>query len=159
MEIKINNKASRRNLGFGTYGPIVKGFFRDKKVAVKKVPLTELSENFEVVESALSQWDNPHTIKLLFAEEDAKFRYNFLLIVTNQKLLIFSFLGRYFAFEQCNNSLDQLIYTEKRFQTPRYKTLSCRKTANLHPKECKVDSKIVNIEETEQPQSSKIHPR
>lgn len=76
MEIKVNTKANRRNLGFGTYGPIVKGYHKDRKVAVKKVPIGELSENVRSVESALLEWDNPHVVKLIFAEEDLEFKYN-----------------------------------------------------------------------------------
>lgn len=67
----------------------MKGYFKDKKVAVKKVPLGELSENHSTIENALKKFDNPHLVKLLFAEEDTEFRYEIL----SQLQTVFSELG------------------------------------------------------------------
>ena len=60
-------------LGQGGFGKVFEAVWRDKPVAIKRIPLSDITSN-EREEEALKKLDHPNIIKLLHVESDSKFR-------------------------------------------------------------------------------------
>ncbi|KAK4014990.1 hypothetical protein OUZ56_027504 [Daphnia magna] len=83
---QISIDINRVELGVGSYGHVLKGKYKGRPVAVKRVLLDNYSQNEE---EAMLKLDHPNIIKLLHCESDNNFRY--------------------YAMELCVASLDKLF--------------------------------------------------
>lgn len=68
---QISIDSNRVELGVGSYGHVLKGKYKGRPVAVKRVLLDNYSQNEE---EAMLKLDHPNIIKLLHCESDNDFR-------------------------------------------------------------------------------------
>ncbi len=62
-------------LGRGGFGTVFEGEWKQQKVAVKKLQLTDLNCDHTREEEAMAKFDHPNVLKLFAVQQDDEFKY------------------------------------------------------------------------------------